>query len=49
MGYAVGATVGVVVPQLHKMARQRGVSLMPLQGVNVNGYSYSGLLLRKQL
>jgi membrane-associated phospholipid phosphatase len=49
MGYAVGATVGVVVPQLHKMARQRGVSLMPLQGVNVNGYSYSGLLLSKQL
>jgi membrane-associated phospholipid phosphatase len=49
VGYAVGATVGVVVPQLHKVAGQRGVSLMPLQGVNVNGYSYSGLLLRKQL
>jgi membrane-associated phospholipid phosphatase len=49
VGYAVGATVGVVVPQLHKVAGRRGVSLVPLQGVNVNGYSYSGLLLSKQL
>ena len=49
VGYAVGATVGVVVPQLHKMAGRRGISLSPLQGVNVNGYSYSGLLLSKQL
>jgi len=49
VGYAVGATMGVVVPQLHKVASRRGISLSPLQGVNVNGYSYSGLLLRKQL
>ena len=49
VGYAVGATMGVVVPQLHKVAAGRGVSLVPLQGVNINGYSYSGLLLRKQL
>jgi len=49
VGYAVGATVGVVVPQLHKVAGRHGVSLAPLQGVNVNGYSYSGLLLSKQL
>ena len=49
VGYAVGATMGVVVPQLHKVAGRRGISLVPLQGVNVNGYSYSGLLLRKQL
>ncbi|RZL14357.1 MAG: phosphatase PAP2 family protein [Hymenobacter sp.] len=49
VGYAVGATVGVVVPQLHKMASRQGLSLAPLQGVNVNGYSYSGLLLSKQL
>ncbi len=49
VGYAVGATMGVVVPQLHKVAGQRGVSLVPLQGVNVNGYAYSGLLLSKQL
>lgn len=49
VGYAVGATLGVVVPQLHKVAGRRGISLVPLQGVNVNGYSYSGLLLSKQL
>jgi hypothetical protein len=49
VGYAVGATMGVVVPQLHKVAAGRGVSLVPLQGVNVNGYAYSGLLLSKQL
>ena len=49
VGYAVGATVGVVVPQLHKVASRRGISLVPLQGVNVNGYSYSGLLVSKQL
>jgi len=49
VGYAVGATMGVVVPQLHKVASRRGISMAPLQGVNVNGYSYSGLLLSKQL
>lgn len=49
VGYAVGATVGVVVPQLHKVAGRRGISMSPLQGVNVNGYSYSGVLLSKQL
>ncbi|MGI4760963.1 MAG: phosphatase PAP2 family protein [Janthinobacterium lividum] len=49
VGYAVGAAVGVVVPQLHKVAAGRGVSLVPLQGVNVNGYSYGGLLVSKQL
>ncbi|MGI4885519.1 MAG: phosphatase PAP2 family protein [Janthinobacterium lividum] len=49
LGYAVGATMGVVVPQLHKKASAVGVSLAPIQGLNVNGYAYSGLLLRKQL
>ncbi len=49
VGYAVGATMGVVVPQLHKVAGRRGISLVPLQGVNINGYAYSGVLLSKQL
>jgi membrane-associated phospholipid phosphatase len=49
VGYAVGATMGVVVPQLHKMAGRAGVSFVPMQGININGYSYSGLLLSKQL
>jgi hypothetical protein len=49
LGYAVGATMGIVVPQLHKTAAGHGVSLMPMQGLNVNGYAYSGLLLSKRL
>jgi len=49
VGYAVGTTVGIVVPQLHKTTERTGLSLAPMQGVNVNGYSYSGLLLTKRL
>jgi len=49
VGYAVGATMGIVVPQLHKTGRRAGLSIVPMQGVNVNGYSYGGLLLTKQL
>ncbi|TGE06223.1 phosphatase PAP2 family protein [Hymenobacter fodinae] len=49
VGYVVGATVGVAVPQLHKSAARAGYSLAPLQGINANGYSYSGLLLTKRL
>ena len=49
LGYAVGATAGLVVPQLHKSAGRRGVTLVPLQGVNVNGFSYGGVLLVKRL
>lgn len=49
VGYAVGATLGIVVPQLHKTADRTGVSLTPMQGLNVNGYSYGGLLLTKRL
>jgi hypothetical protein len=49
VGYAVGATMGVLVPQLHKKKSGAGVSLAPMQGVNVNGYAYSGMLLTKRL
>ncbi|WP_426061408.1 phosphatase PAP2 family protein [Hymenobacter sp. B1770] len=49
VGYAVGATAGIVVPQLHKVAGRAGVSVVPLQGVNINGHSYSGLSFTKQL
>ncbi|SMB88068.1 phosphoesterase PA-phosphatase related [Hymenobacter roseosalivarius DSM 11622] len=49
VGYAVGATAGIVVPQLHKTAGRRGLSFIPIQGLNVNGYSYGGLLITKQL
>ena len=49
VGYAVGATMGVLVPQLHKKANGMGMSFTPVQGLNANGYSYSGVLLSKQL
>jgi hypothetical protein len=49
VGYAVGATVGVVVPQLHKKKDGTGLSILPLQGQNVNGFAYSGLMLTKRL
>ena len=49
LGYAVGATMGVVVPQLHKKSGGLRTSIMPVQGRNVNGYSYSGLILSKRL
>ena len=49
VGYTLGATMGIVVPQLHKIAGRSGVSFVPMQGLNANGYAYSGLLLRKRL
>ena len=49
IGYALGATMGIVVPQLHKKTSGRGLSLTPMQGQNVNGFAYSGLLLTKRL
>jgi len=49
VGYAVGAAAGIVVPQLHKTAERTGLAVSPMQGFNVNGYAYSGLLLTKRL
>ena len=49
VGYAVGTTMGIMVPQLHKIAGRHGISFVPMQGLNANGYAYSGLLLRKHL
>ncbi|RTQ53351.1 phosphatase PAP2 family protein [Hymenobacter gummosus] len=49
LGYAVGAASGILVPQLHKTAGRNGMSVTPLQGLNVNGFSYSGVRLTKQL
>ena len=49
VGYAVGATMGIVVPQLHKKTSSQGLSLLPMQGQNVNGFAYSGLSLTKRL
>ena len=49
VGYTVGATMGILVPQLHKNKNGKGMSFTPMQGVNVNGYAYSGMLLTKRL
>ncbi|MBD2767709.1 phosphatase PAP2 family protein [Hymenobacter sp. BT664] len=49
VGYTVGATVGIMVPQLHKIAGGQGLSVLPMQGLNANGHAYSGLLLTKRL
>ncbi len=49
LGYAVGATLGIVVPQLHRTASRTGLSVLPMQGLNRNGYAYGGLLLNKTL
>jgi PAP2 superfamily len=49
LGYAVGAASGILVPQLHKVGARNGVGISPLQGINVNGFSYSGVRLTKQL
>ncbi|MBT2556279.1 phosphatase PAP2 family protein [Hymenobacter sp. ISL-91] len=49
LGYTVGAAVGILVPQLHKTTSRTGLSVYPVQGVNINGYAYSGLGFIKQL
>jgi len=49
VGYAVGASVGILVPQLHKKKDGMGTTLLPMQGLNVNGHSYTGLMLTKRL
>ena len=49
VGYTLGATMGILVPQLHKVAGRHGMSVLPMQGLNANGYAYSGLLLSKRL
>lgn len=49
VGYTVGATMGRLVPQLHKTTSRHGLSLAPTQGINVNGYAYNGVLLVKRL
>ena len=49
VGYTVGATMGLLVPQLHKVAGRHRIGFVPMQGLNANGYAYSGLLLSKHL
>jgi membrane-associated phospholipid phosphatase len=49
IGCAVGATAGIVAQHFYKKLHGAGMSWVPLQGVNVNGYAYGGLLLTRPL
>ena len=42
-------TLGILVPRLHRTTAGTGLSAMPVQGLNVNGFAYDGLSLSKQL
>ena len=48
VGYVLGAAAGIAVPELHKTAARTGLSVAPVQGLNVRGYPYSGLALTKR-
>ncbi|OKL38976.1 phosphatase PAP2 family protein [Pontibacter flavimaris] len=37
LGYGMGAAAGILVPQLHKKANKRNISLMPVSGKYFNG------------
>jgi membrane-associated phospholipid phosphatase len=45
VGCAVGATAGVVVLHFYKKLHGQDLSVIPMQGVNVNGYRYGGVQL----
>jgi membrane-associated phospholipid phosphatase len=46
---AVGAAAGAAVLHFYKRLPDTGLSLVPMQGLNVNGYAYGGLLLTQPL
>lgn len=45
IGCAVGAATGVVVLHFYKKLHGTGISAVPVQGLNRNGYAYGGLQL----
>ncbi len=49
IGVGVGAAAGVVARHFYQKLRAPGVSLVPMQGFNPNGYAYGGLRLSRQL
>ncbi|OGX84022.1 phosphatase PAP2 family protein [Hymenobacter coccineus] len=49
IGCAVGATAGVAVLHFYKKLHGTGLSLTPIQGLNVNGYAYGGVRLTRPL
>jgi membrane-associated phospholipid phosphatase len=49
IGCAVGAATGVAVLHFYKKLHGTGISVVPMQGLNRNGYAYGGLLLTRPL
>ena len=49
VGVGVGAAVGLVALHFYKRLHGTGVSLVPMQGVNLNGYAYGGVRLTRAL
>ena len=49
VGVGVGAAVGLVALHFYKKLHGTGVSMVPEQGVNLNGYAYGGVRLTKCL
>jgi membrane-associated phospholipid phosphatase len=49
VGVGVGAAVGLVALHFYKKLHGTGVSLVPMQGVNLNGYAYGGVRLMRAL
>ena len=49
IGCAVGAVAGAATLHFYKKLHRSGVSAIPMQGLNVNGYAYGGLLLSRHL
>jgi hypothetical protein len=37
LGYAVGAGLGILIPELHKKTNKSGISVAPVMGLNYQG------------
>ncbi|MGY3090303.1 membrane-associated phospholipid phosphatase [Hymenobacter sp. UYAg731] len=49
VGVGVGAAVGLVALHFYKKLHRSGVSMVPVQGLNLNGYAYGGVRLTRAL
>ena len=49
VGVGVGAAVGLTALHFYRRLHGTGVSLVPVQGVNLNGYAYGGVRLTRAL
>ena len=49
VGVGVGAAVGLVALHFYKKLHGTGISMVPVQGLNLNGYAYGGVRFAKGL